>query len=110
MGSGEFGGDGSVRFKMHVQHRRAAGKARTPGADSDDLVDDVADGLAFTISIKLPSAGEALSTIQSQLYQAASAPAGTKFILTLPIERGNDTSPDWPQIDVEWPDTPKAAH
>lgn len=107
MATGDFGGDGSVKWRVdvdNVKHEKLKQEPKPGGSKGwiHEGVDNVAEGF-FTISIRLPEGVTRLDQLPQAPGGSADGP-GSVIKLSLPIEPGNDESGRWPQIRVRWPD------
>jgi hypothetical protein len=107
----DIGGDGSVMWKVSVDHVRKDGtlkhEPRGNKGHYQQGVDEVSANQHFTVSIEVPGSDIAKNELTVSLHSAANSLAalppgsGAKVSFSLPIEANNQD-----QIQVQWTSEP----
>jgi hypothetical protein len=106
MGSGEVGGDGSVKWKFRGDNVRG-GSVVSNGdgkrGHKQAAVDETRPGASFALTIELPKDEDARDTFVKSLCKQLKKRKLSKISVDLPIEDKKNGGPNPNQIRIKWP-------
>ncbi len=105
MGSGEVGGDGSVKWQFRGESVRGGSiisNGEGQRGHRHEAVDETEPGAHFVLTIDLPRDEEARKLVVGELMKQLEG-GRDPISIVLPIEDEHNGGPNHDQIRIEWP-------